>query len=150
VTDAPARSGAARSAGLVLRSAVGVAGVALASPASAWIALRVAGARGPLAAIGILLAIEAAGVAAAAWGLRSASLAATVLSVVNLPLLGLVGVRAEGVRSLLLALPKYLVLAGVGYVAWPGRTHRTIRWLGALLPTVALAWLFVAPLFLWG
>jgi hypothetical protein len=150
-TDGAAGPGAALGALGVLRWAVGLAGLAIASPASAWLALRVAGPRGSaVTAFAALVAIEAAGVAAAAWGLRSASLAAAVLSVVNLPLLGMVGVRAEGVRSLLFALPKYLVLAGVGYMAWPARSHRTVRWLGAILPTLGLAWLFVAPLFLWG
>jgi hypothetical protein len=134
----------------VLRLAVGIAGVALASPASLPVELALAGSLGGWAVVAVVLAVEVAGVTAATWGLRSASLAAVSLSVVNVPLLVSVAMRGDGVRSLVLALPKYLILAGIGYVSWPGRSRRTLRWLGAILPTVGLAWLFLAPLFLWG
>jgi hypothetical protein len=133
----------------VLRYAAGIAGIVLASPASIPLDLALARAMSGWWIAAAIIGVEAAGVAGAVWGLRSAPLAIVSLSIVNAPLLVAVAARDDGVRLLVLVLPKYLLLAGVGYVVWPGRSRRTLRWLAAILPTVALAWLFLVPLLMW-
>jgi len=121
--------------------AVGLGTIAL-SPASVFV-LRAGQSLGGLA-FGMLVGLDVLALTAVVWGLRSLSGAALLGTVAALPWAYYFGTEA-GPWVSLVAIPEYLLLVGLGWFGHRRESRRVLRWMGALVPTLALVYAGVAP-----
>jgi hypothetical protein len=126
----------------VARAAVVVLGLLALSPVGVYV-LRAGQQLGGMAFV-LLLLLELLALAAVAWGLGSASRTALLGAAVASPWLLYLGTES-GSWAYLVALPEYVVLAGLGWYGLRKEARQGLRWLGALVPTLAVAYALVAP-----
>jgi hypothetical protein len=122
-----------------LRIGASLVGLALASPLDLFLVRNLdAG-----ATLGVLVTCSLAGVLALRWATGSWSLAALLASIVNVPLAVYFGVPEAGEWASFFGVPKYFLFCLVGWLGVRGPSRPSLRWAGAVVPTMLL----VVPFF---
>ncbi|MGA8891946.1 MAG: hypothetical protein WB493_10280 [Anaeromyxobacteraceae bacterium] len=126
----------------VFRVAAVAVGLLALSPA-VLVALRAGESLGGVVFV-LLILVDALALSAVAWGLRSLSAGALLGTVAAFPWLFYFNAES-GPWAYLFAAPELLMFAGLGWYGVRREKRKLLRWLGALVPTLAIIYAVVAP-----
>jgi hypothetical protein len=92
----------------------------------------------------LVIALNAVALAAVAWGVQSSSGAALLGAVAASPWAYYFGTDA-GPWAYLIAMPEFLLFTGLGWFGFRREARQSLRWLGAIVPTLIVIYAVVAP-----